>query len=49
MSAIKEILASTRKTNEIVELLDSTLARDRTLTAEIIQCCEDGTTAEKGE
>ena len=49
MSAIKEILASKRKPNEIVELLASTLARDRNLTAEIIQCFEDGTTAEKGD
>jgi len=48
MSIIVEILKSKSKPKEIVELLAETLKRDKKLVGELIQCFEDGTTAEKG-
>lgn len=48
MSTIKEILKSKKKPKEIVELLAEALKRDKKLIVELIQCFEEGTTAEKG-
>ena len=48
MSTIKEILNSKKKPKQIVKLLVEVLKRDEKLIAELIQCFEDGTTAEKG-
>lgn len=48
MGTIKEILKSKKKPKEIVELLAEELKSDEKLIDELIQCFEDGTTAEKG-
>ncbi|MCL0058958.1 HEAT repeat domain-containing protein [Dehalococcoidia bacterium] len=48
MTTIEEILKSKKKPKEIVELLAEALKRDKKLIAELIQCFENGTTAEKG-
>jgi len=48
MTTIKEIFKSKKKPKEIVELLAEKLKRDKKLIDELIQCFENGTTAEKG-
>jgi len=48
MLTIEKILKSKRKPKGIVELLAEAIKRDKKQIAELIQCFEDGTTAEKG-
>jgi predicted nuclease of restriction endonuclease-like RecB superfamily len=48
MTTIEEILKSKRKPKEIVELLAEELKSDKKVIDELIQCFENGTTAEKG-
>ncbi|MEM5948900.1 HEAT repeat domain-containing protein [Spirochaetia bacterium 38H-sp] len=48
MPTITEILKSKRKPKEIIELLAKELKRDEKAIDELIQCFENGTTAEKG-
>jgi hypothetical protein len=48
MAAIEEILKSKKKPKEIVELLAEKLKSDKKVIDELIQCFENGTTAEKG-
>jgi hypothetical protein len=48
MAIIKEILKSKKKPKEIVDLLAEALRKDKKLFNELVQCFEDGTTAEKG-
>lgn len=48
MLTIEKILKSKEKPKEIVELLAEALKRDKKLIPDLIQCFENGTTAEKG-
>jgi HEAT repeat protein len=48
MAIIKEILKSKKKPKEIVDLIAEALRKDKKLFNELVQCFEDGTTAEKG-
>ncbi len=48
MATPEEILKSKIKPKEIVELLTEVLKRDKKLIAELFQCFEDVSTAEKG-
>lgn len=48
MATIEEVLKSKKKPKEIVELLAKKLKNDKKLITELIQCFENGTTAEKG-
>ena len=48
MATIEEILKSRKKPKEIVELLAEKLKSDKKAIHELIQCFENGTTAEKG-
>ena len=48
MATIEEILKSRKKPKEIVELLAEKLKSDKKAIDELIQCFENGTTAEKG-
>ncbi|CAD7771670.1 hypothetical protein AIOGIFDO_01080 [Candidatus Methanoperedenaceae archaeon GB37] len=48
MATIKDILKSKKKPKEIVELLAEKLKSDKKAIDELIQCFENGTTAEKG-
>lgn len=48
MATIAEIIKCKRKPKEVVELLSKKLKSDEKAIGELIQCFEDGTTAEKG-